>query len=107
MDYENILVEKLDSVGLITLNRPKALNALCDALMKELAHALDDFEADDQIGCIVLTGSEKAFDDKTRANTRFRFEGQSWYAFKVKNKVSPIWQSAGWRLVKTKPPLLK
>ncbi len=61
MDYENILVEKLDNVGWVTLNRPQALNALCDALIKELAHALDELEADDQVGCIVLTGSDKAF----------------------------------------------
>ena len=48
-------------VGLITLNRPKQLNALNDALMDELGHALRAFDADDAIGCIVLTGSEKAF----------------------------------------------
>ncbi|HMB75451.1 MAG TPA: enoyl-CoA hydratase [Kiloniellaceae bacterium] len=61
MAYENILVEKNDAVGLITLNRPAALNALCKALVEELAAALDDMEADDSIGCILLTGSEKAF----------------------------------------------
>jgi enoyl-CoA hydratase len=61
MTYENILVETHGSVGLIRLNRPKALNALCDALMKELARALDAFETDDAIGAMVLTGSERAF----------------------------------------------
>ncbi|HZT52537.1 MAG TPA: enoyl-CoA hydratase [Stellaceae bacterium] len=61
MSYENILVETRGAVGLITLNRPKALNALCDALVREMGHALDGFEADDAIGAIVLTGSEKAF----------------------------------------------
>ncbi len=61
MAYENITVETRGNVGLITLNRPKALNALCIALIDELARALDGFEADDAIGCIVLTGSEKAF----------------------------------------------
>ena len=61
MAYENILVETRDAVGVITLNRPQALNALCAALIDELAQALDDLEADDGIGCIVLTGSEKAF----------------------------------------------
>ena len=61
MPYEHIIVEIKDNVGLITLNRPKALNALCGALMDELERALDDLEADDGIGCIVLTGSEKAF----------------------------------------------
>ena len=61
MAYENILVETKGAVGLITLNRPDALNALNAALIAELAQALDDFEADDAIGCMVLTGSEKAF----------------------------------------------
>jgi len=49
------------NVALITLNRPKALNALCNGLMKELSSALDSFEQNNQIGAIVLTGSEKAF----------------------------------------------
>jgi len=61
MAYENILVEKRDGVGVITLNRPQALNALCAALIAELGQALDAFEADDEVGCILLTGSEKAF----------------------------------------------
>ena len=51
MTYENILVETRGAVGLITLNRPKALNALCDALIRDLNGALDAFaEADDKIG---------------------------------------------------------
>ncbi len=61
MSYENILVETRGRVGLITLNRPKALNALNDALMDELGNALAQFDADENIGCIVLTGSDKAF----------------------------------------------
>ncbi|WP_417820191.1 enoyl-CoA hydratase [Terasakiella sp.] len=61
MAYEHILAEKKGRVGLITLNRPKALNALCTPLIDELGTALDLFEADSEIGCIVLTGSEKAF----------------------------------------------
>ena len=61
MSYENILVETRGAVGLITLNRPKALNALCDALVRELSQALDAFESDAAIGAIVLTGSDKAF----------------------------------------------
>jgi len=59
--YENILVERRGKVGIVTLNRPKALNALNAALIAELGLALDDFEADPGIGAIVLTGSEKAF----------------------------------------------
>jgi enoyl-CoA hydratase len=61
MNYETILVEVKEKVGIITLNRPKALNALNDQLMNELGHALTDFDHDENIGCIVLTGSEKAF----------------------------------------------
>jgi enoyl-CoA hydratase len=61
MTYENILVETRGAVGLITLNRAKALNALCDALVREMGQALDGFEADDAIGAVVITGSEKAF----------------------------------------------
>ncbi|MEK9967604.1 MAG: enoyl-CoA hydratase-related protein, partial [Ferrovibrio sp.] len=61
MAYENILVETRGQVGLITLNRPKALNALNADLMQELTVALDGFEADDTIGCMIITGSEKAF----------------------------------------------
>lgn len=64
MKPENILVERRggqQQVGLITLHRPQALNALNDALVDELAAALDDFEADDGIGAIVITGSDKAF----------------------------------------------
>ncbi len=61
MDYQNILVETRGRVGLITLHRPKALNALNDALMDELGAALKGFDADEGIGAIVLTGSEKAF----------------------------------------------
>jgi len=61
MAYSNILVETRGKVGLITLNRPQALNALCDALIRELGQALDGFEADPAIGAVVITGSEKAF----------------------------------------------
>ncbi|HKT96727.1 MAG TPA: enoyl-CoA hydratase [Paraburkholderia sp.] len=61
MGYENILMETRGKVGLITLNRPKALNALNDALMDELGAALKAFDADEGVGAIVITGSEKAF----------------------------------------------
>ena len=61
MQYQNILIEHRDRVGLITLNRPQALNALNDDLMDELGHALLAFDADTMIGAIVLTGSAKAF----------------------------------------------
>jgi enoyl-CoA hydratase len=61
MNYDNITVETRGTVGLIRLNRPKALNALCDALVREMGAALDAFENDDAIGAVVITGSEKAF----------------------------------------------
>lgn len=60
-DYKNILVEMRNKVGLIQLNRPTALNALNDQLMDELGEALLAFDANEEIGCIIITGSEKAF----------------------------------------------
>jgi len=61
MSYQNILVETKGKVGIVRLNRPHALNALNAALMAELAAAIDVFEADAGISCIVITGSDKAF----------------------------------------------
>ncbi|WP_072396374.1 enoyl-CoA hydratase [Hyphomicrobium sp. CS1GBMeth3] len=61
MAYDTILVETRGRVGLITLNRPPQLNALNDQLIGELNQAIDTFEADEAIGTIVVTGSEKAF----------------------------------------------
>src|SRR6516225_10035710 len=58
---ETIIVETRGRVGLIRLNRPQALNALNSALIRELAQAIDAFEADNNVGCIVITGSDKAF----------------------------------------------
>lgn len=62
--YEFILTEKKgakQNVGLITLNRPKALNALCDKLVAELSDAVATFDNDDSVGALIITGSEKAF----------------------------------------------
>ncbi|MCB0196912.1 MAG: enoyl-CoA hydratase/isomerase family protein [Anaerolineae bacterium] len=59
--YENILVRTEGRVGIVQLNRPKALNALSTPLMLEVNEAFADFDADDSIGCLVLTGSDKAF----------------------------------------------
>ena len=61
MSYQSILLETRDRVALITLNRPQALNALNSQMVSELNHALDVLHADAGIGCIVLTGSAKAF----------------------------------------------
>ena len=61
MSYSTILVETRETVGLVTLNRPKALNSLSSELMGELKSALNAFEADAGVGAIVITGSERAF----------------------------------------------
>ena len=61
-----------ENVGFIQLNRPKALNALCDQLMSELQDALDDFETDKNVGAIVITGNEKAFAGKRKAYRKER-----------------------------------
>src|SRR5882757_3086458 len=61
MTYQNLLVRTEGAVGIITLNRPQALNALNSPMMDELAVVLDGFEADSAIRCVIITGSEKAF----------------------------------------------
>jgi len=61
MSYQNIIVNRQGRVGIIRLNRPQALNALNKALMTELVQAIDVYEADDNIGCLLITGSDKAF----------------------------------------------
>lgn len=64
LPYEHIKTEKRgvkENVGLIRLNRPRALNSLCDALMTELGEALREFDSDQSVGAMVLTGSDKAF----------------------------------------------
>lgn len=60
-DYTTIIVETRGRVGWITLNRPEALNALNSTLVRELAEAATAFDGDEGIGCIVITGSERAF----------------------------------------------
>ena len=59
--FEHIIVETRGAVGILTLNRPKMLNALSFGVFREIAAAVDDLEADEAIGCIVVTGSDKAF----------------------------------------------
>src|SRR5215467_1120240 len=61
MTYQNILVETQGRVGIIRLNRPQALNALNKALIADLTQAIEAFDADDKIGCMLITGSDKAF----------------------------------------------
>jgi len=59
--YNTLLVDVKDNVGVITLNRPKQLNALCDELIGELNDATSKMDTDDEVRCIIVTGSEKAF----------------------------------------------
>jgi enoyl-CoA hydratase len=61
MSFETIITETRNAVGIITFHRPKALNALNAQLINEMNAALDGFDADDNIRCIIVTGSEKAF----------------------------------------------
>lgn len=61
MSFENIIVETRGRVGLITINRPKAMNALNDRVVDEISAALDEFEGSEEIGAMVITGSDKAF----------------------------------------------
>ena len=61
MEFETVLVEVRDGVGIVTLNRPKALNALNLQLTSELGQAIDALEADDNVRCIMLTGGEQVF----------------------------------------------
>lgn len=60
-DYETILLERRGRVGIITLNRPKALNALNSQLMREVVSVVEELDADSEIGAILITGSERAF----------------------------------------------
>jgi enoyl-CoA hydratase len=86
MAYDNIIVETRGRVGFVTLNRPQALNALCAALIAELTEALDKFEADPEIGCILLTGSEKAF--AAGADIK-EMSGQSWPSTYLDDLITP------------------
>ncbi|NWS22361.1 ECHM protein, partial [Pachyramphus minor] len=81
--FQYLLVQKTGAqknVGLIQLNRPQALNALCEGLMAELRRALEAMESDPQVGAIVLTGSQKAFAGKVRPLPTPKFWGrrESW-----------------------------
>ena len=89
MNYENIKSTTQARVGIITLDRPDALNALSDNLMRELADALTAFETNDEIGAIIITGSSKAFAagadikgmvDRTYMDAYFgEFIGRHWH----------------------------
>ena len=94
MTYECILTEELDTgalkTGLIRLNRPKQMNALSDQLMDELGAALLAFDADDAIGCIIVTGNEKAFAAGADITTMAKYSYMD--AFK-KGHISRNWET--------------
>src|SRR5881227_2992928 len=90
MDYENILVETRDRVGVIRLNRPQRLNALNGALAKELSAALAAFDADPAIGAIVITGNEKAFAAGADIGAMAEWDYQKVYA---DNYITTHWEA--------------
>lgn len=97
--YTNILVEKKEGgVGLITLNRPKALNALCDELIHELNDAARRFELDNEVGAIVLTGSKKAF----AAGADIKEMSTKTYMDTYKNNMFSAWDN----LTKIRKPII-
>ncbi len=99
MTYENILVETRGNVGLITLNRPKALNALSAGLVRDLGAALDAFEAEANIRCVVLTGSERAFAAGADIKEMADFDYMDAY---LKNFVTDGWE----RVTKCRKPVI-
>ena len=99
MAYENIIVETRGNVGLITLNRPEALNALSSPLMAELTEALDAFEADAAIGAMVLTGSEKAF--AAGADIK-EMQDKTWMEAYREDFITAGWE----RLTRTRKPVI-
>ena len=97
-DYNTLLTETRGSVGLITLNRPKALNALNSEVMHEVVAATRAFDADDAVGAMVLTGSEKAFAAGADIKQMQPFE----YAQLVRDDSLGGWE----QLRETKKPLI-
>ena len=99
MNYENILVEIRDNVGIIRLNRPQALNALSPALVKDMGHALSAFEADANIGAMVITGSDKAFAAGADIKVMQNFSYMDTY---LSNYITEGWE----RVVHCRKPLI-
>ncbi len=98
MEESNVLAKKDGSVATITLNRPKALNALSSDLMNELADALEGFDADDEVRCVVLTGSERVF----AAGGDIKQMSDSTAADMVKRESPSPWK----RVAKTRKPIV-
>lgn len=99
MTFENIIVERKNAVGIITLNRPKALNALCQALMDEIVVAMDAFESDDTVRVVVLTGSEKAF--AAGADIK-EMAGKTYIDVVKENFITKNWE----RITKSRKPVI-
>lgn len=91
MSYETILVDRNDGVGVVTLNRPEAMNAFNDQLMNELSEALLVLDADDTIGAMIITGSEKAF--AAGADIK-EIAGQSFPSTFTEGFISRNWEAA-------------
>lgn len=89
MSQEYIIVETRGRVGLVTLNRPESLNALCSPLIAELNGALDGFEADPAVGAVVLTGSEKAF--AAGADIK-EMQGKAWPGIYMEDFITSGWE---------------
>ncbi|MEM6414199.1 MAG: enoyl-CoA hydratase [Pseudomonadota bacterium] len=99
MSFECILTETDHGVGIITLNRPKALNAFNNQLMDELTEALKDFDSDPEIGCIVITGSEKAF---AAGADITQFEGKNSIDAYTEDTITRNWEQA----TRTRKPII-
>nr|XP_012235427.1 PREDICTED: probable enoyl-CoA hydratase, mitochondrial [Linepithema humile] len=100
-NYEFIKVETVGekkNIGLLTLNRPKALNALCNSLMSEVNHAVDHFNEDSSIGAIVITGSERAF----AAGADIKEMSNNTFATNLKTNFISHWES----VAKSKKPII-
>ena len=99
MSYEYVIAETRGAVGLITLNRPEALNALCTPLVNEVNEVLDSFEADESIGAIVLTGTERAF--AAGADIK-EMQDKTWPDVHMENFITDGWE----RLAECRKPVI-
>lgn len=92
MSYETLIVSREDRIGVITLNRPEAMNALNSKMVTELVQALDGFEKDDGVRCVVLTGSERAF--SAGADIK-EMAGITAVQMTMTDHFLPLWNKAG------------
>lgn len=93
MDFETILVERKDNIGVLTLNRPEAMNAVCGEMVVEIANALNDFDADDSIRCVVVKGLDNCFaagTDMTEIGGDFDVDVYADSMIKISNFSKPL-----------------